>query len=348
MKKLRLVSRHIADGISKVYKKTFFTDVKVFVATKWSMQTAIKIMDSANLGPLVRRLVLVDDGFLDTNARRREPRRCSEELAQRTMRLKGEDLTLLTELFRKFQRPGIPSTIHLKAYVQDEDGPARGFNNLKLRANDVTFLTVMRAIVLSGASFDSFTMDTTVNAEDDFGKDNFSGIRVGAFEQDEYQTFVCIAAFHRFKILDLILQAGEDQTDFVGEDLISILPHSKIRSLTIRPELDTSESTDDCDGQLLETLFKFDFPAMESFTLRKVVIDWEPLASFLARQEKLRCLGFSRMSVSRVPVEIAWSVDSTGVLEEDEVCKKLHDSLGLADFEFQDCVFDNRVAPNWW
>ncbi|SMY29804.1 unnamed protein product [Zymoseptoria tritici ST99CH_1A5] len=348
MKKLRLVSRHIADGTFKIFKRTFFSEVKVFVTTKSSMEKAIQIVGSTSLGPAVQRLTLTDDSFLGNPDEVRSNTAIRAKLdAQRKLREDGEYVKLLTELFRKCGRHASLSTIRIKAFVEGKDGPYRGESVLAVGSDDV-FVAVMRAIVLSCASFDTLSMDMLAVDGDDYGKDNFSGLHIIQFGRHDHYGIASAAALHRFKTLELILQAGHENTKDVGQNFLAMIPHAKVRSLKIRPEFDSEDPQDNCSKLVIGALLELDFPAMEILILRRAVVSWTSFVSFIKRQKSLRHLDLFHVGVNHVPEEVCSMLSADGNLDNNSVRERLSQLAGVARVELSSCRFSNHILPSRW
>ncbi|SMQ56130.1 unnamed protein product [Zymoseptoria tritici ST99CH_3D7] len=347
MKKLRLVSRHIADGTLTIFKRTFFSDVKVLIATKSSMEKAIQIVESTNLGPAVRRLTLTDDSVLGDPEAWDSTAIMVKLDAQRKLRENGEDTKLLTELFRKCKRHASLSTIRIKAFVEGEDGPYRGEPDF-MDGNDDAFVAVMRAIVLSGASFDTLLMDTLAVDGDDHGIDNFAGLRVIEIGQNDHHRIASAAALHRFNTLDLILQAGYEDTEDIGQNLLAMIPHTKVRSLKIRPEFDSGDAIDNCSNFVIGALLELDFPAMETLILRRAVVSWTSFAPFIKRQKSLRHIDLFHVGVNHVPVEVCHMLSADGNLDNNSVRERLSQLAGVVRVEVSSCRFSNHIVQSWW
>ncbi|SMR64461.1 unnamed protein product [Zymoseptoria tritici ST99CH_3D1] len=357
MKKLRLVSRHVAAATSKLFKRTFFTDLRVLLATRQSIKKAIEVINDPNLGPAVRRLVLVDDGYLDLDMMEREDWQFYREkdreffkhelLArheQRETRTNNEDLRLLIELFRNAGQQKMISALHFKRFVLDDDGRTRGCNYDDWDGNDHCFVTAMRAILRSGAFFDLFSMDTSVFTEAGGGRAGFTGVKVVHFGQETFKGTTCAAAFRRFKALDLTLEAGHGDLATIGRDFLATIPHAKVRSLKVRPMSDWGLGSDVCSPLVINSLLASTLPFMDSFSLRYTETNWKPLLSFLVRQTSLCHLSLFKVLVSNVPKDILQSTSAGGELEEEIVCERLSQLAGITRVEQRLCRMSNGIV----
>ncbi|KJX96806.1 hypothetical protein TI39_contig600g00001 [Zymoseptoria brevis] len=175
IKYLRLTSRHVAAQVLGVFRKAYFTDLTVFLATESSLRKAVDVIGHEALGPSVRKLVLVDDLLLDWKPSwevRSEPEDAIHR-AQSELHGRREDIRLLTELFRKCgQSSRRVSTIHYQGFIAGKHGPWREKKEFDyddgspLINNEKCFVRAMSALVNSGAHFESFTMDTDVVPEE--------------------------------------------------------------------------------------------------------------------------------------------------------------------------------------
>ncbi|SMY29805.1 unnamed protein product [Zymoseptoria tritici ST99CH_1A5] len=311
---LRLTSRHIAAQALGVFRKAYFTDLTVFLATESSLRKAVDVIGHQALGPTVRKLVLVDDLLSDWKpswGARSEPEDAIHR-AQSELHGRREDIRLLTELFRKCGRSSRRvSTIHYQGFIAGKHGPWREEKEFDyddgspLINNEKCFVRAMNALVNSGAHFESFTMDTDVVPKELYSI-SMRGIKVVKRGQDDYKKLACTAALHRFETLDLTLEDGfRDEEDKSGQiDFLSSFPHAKVRTLNFRPSVDLDDYGEPppwISPSVTAAFLGLTFPAMQTLTLRWIRTDWGPLLAFLKRQTKLRKLNVFGAYIKRVP-----------------------------------------------
>ncbi|SMR61962.1 unnamed protein product [Zymoseptoria tritici ST99CH_1E4] len=311
---LRLTSRHIAAQALGVFRKAYFTDLTVFLATESSLRKAVDVIGHQALGPTVRKLVLVDDLLSDWKpswGARSEPEDAIHR-AQSELHGRREDIRLLTELFRKCGRSSRRvSTIHYQGFIAGKHGPWREEKEFDydhrspLINNEKCFVRAMNALVNSGAHFESFTMNTDI-CPDELYSDSMRGIKVVKRGQDDYKKLACTAALHRFETLDLTLEDGfRDEEDKSGQiDFLSSFPHAKVRTLNFRPSVDLDDYGEPppwISPSVTAAFLGLTFPAMQTLTLRWIRTDWGPLLAFLKRQTKLRKLNVFGAYITRVP-----------------------------------------------
>jgi hypothetical protein len=306
MKILRLVSRHVAAVSLKAYKAHFFSDLKVFLATESSLRKAIEVVDSPGLGAAVKRLVLVDDGFLELD----EPySRSKDRAAQEQFHDEEGDRVLLTELFKKCGQRGTGSTVHFRSFIEGIEGPPRvwKYNPHNIESNQHGFMTTMHAVALSGASFKTFIMDAVpVNKSD---TNIFTGIPILQPSRSRFQTnhTTCVAAMRRFQTLHLVLEAGVGfPMELLGYNFLSAIHNNRVRSLKIKPDFETQYAAIYCSKIATMTVWHHIFPTLELLTLRFVKVDWEELVGFLKRQKCLQKLVMCGVELSGTPTGLHW------------------------------------------
>jgi hypothetical protein len=204
---------------------------------------------------------------------------------QEQMRFNGEDRRLLTQLFSKCGRKSLKSI----AFHSHREG--NNFIDLEMDGDeepsfdDHCFNTVMLAIIASGASFDTFSMNVG----------ECQGIPISGYTFDLGKEIMCKVALTHFRILDLTINArycDDDGRRDVGREFMSVISKLNIRSLKItgpihiwtRPTL----------GMLMGRIF----PSIRSLEFDEVKVNWKRLVPFLRRQKNLRVLILKRSKVS--------------------------------------------------
>jgi hypothetical protein len=216
LQSLRLVSRYIDTAVSKIYKKAFFSHVTVFLATESSLRKAVAIIQDPSVGPAVRRLILVDDSLPDGADEFEDTQEGREDVfefqhpaaicrAQRELWAVLTDLALLTELLRLWSRTATFSTIKVMHLVDGFHGPPHYLGWYYAGCNHHCFITVMQAVIISGAKFSTFTMDT-----DDLGGRSEKSLTEAVLDQyaaESQDRKLITAALNRFENLDLTIEA---------------------------------------------------------------------------------------------------------------------------------------------
>ncbi|SMR61967.1 unnamed protein product [Zymoseptoria tritici ST99CH_1E4] len=296
LKSFRLASRTCAAAASKAFKKAYFSELTVMLATESSIALAIKIMSDqkANLGVAVKKLVLVDDsvsepyGSHSADAEERAAATLFHE--QGVTRRNGQDRRLLTDLLRECGK-----TVHVSGkksilfrshhektdcnFVSSEYFDYEEWiEDVEDSPEDHVFQTLMLAILSAGIDFGEFSMDVGER----------QGIQITRYGASFWQGTVCKAALDRFQTLDLVLNA--DPLDDLGvgraaTDFFALIPKLKIRSLKVtRLLLDDKRLA----WPTAATLMAMDFPLMKSLEFEKITLPWSTLVRFLKHHKNLR------------------------------------------------------------
>ncbi|SMY29810.1 unnamed protein product [Zymoseptoria tritici ST99CH_1A5] len=303
---LRMVSRDCGAKVLNVYKDSVFHEVRVMLCSESSIRNAINIIAHQLYGTAVKNFILTDISEPDpadyhfAHAYGKSIAVAAHQ-AQKRRREYGNDRKLLTELFDKCRENGRMPSIHFKSH---RDGKwlqhavcrtnwsnADVTKNKEPDSDDYCLTTVMLAIVSSGASVDTFSMDVAAG----------QGIHLGRNERDMHKGTVYVAALYHFKALDLVLNVCEqDQEDShqFARDFITKIAKLNVRSLKIIP---VSRYEWHLDLSPVAALMKLEFPLLESLDFEYVSVDWKILIAFCKRHKKLRQLALPGSLVTGTP-----------------------------------------------
>ncbi|SMR64467.1 unnamed protein product [Zymoseptoria tritici ST99CH_3D1] len=284
---LRIVSRDCGAKVLNVYKDSVFHEVKVTLCSESSIRNAINIIAHPLYGTAVKNFILTDLSEPDpadyhfAHAYGKSIAVAAHQ-AQKRRREYGNDRKLLTELFDKCRENGRMPSIHFKSHRDGsrslqwlrDAGCRTNWSNADVTKNkepdsdDYCLRTVMLAIVSSGASFETFSMDVAAG----------QGIHLGRNGRDMHEGTVYVAALYHFKVLDLVLnvceQDQEDNHQFAN-DFITKIAKLNARSLKIIPV-----SRYEWHLSPAAALTKVNFPLLESLDFEYVSVDWKILIAF--------------------------------------------------------------------
>ncbi|KJX99808.1 hypothetical protein TI39_contig351g00013 [Zymoseptoria brevis] len=211
---LRMVSRDCGAKVLNVYKDSVFHEVRVTLCSECSIRNAINIIAHPLYGTAVKDFILTDISEPDPADYNfayayGKSIAVAAHQAQKRRREYGHDRKLPTELFDKCRENGRMPSIHFKSH-RDGSRSLQWLRHVVCRTNwsnrevtknkepdsdDYCLRTVMLAIVSSGASFDTFSMDVAAG----------QGIHLGRNGKDMQKGTVYVAALYHFKVLNLVL-----------------------------------------------------------------------------------------------------------------------------------------------